>query len=108
MSTSPTSTPEIREMETQMAEGDFPRSQIQEAIAKSHKIMSAIYWDLNATWHMERIVAADPSLEENHFQMSIGVAIGFSGMDGSYSPCARILKPSEPPISRKRLLSGTS
>jgi hypothetical protein len=64
MSTSPTSTPEIREMETQMAEGDSPRSQIQEAIAKSHKIMSAIYWDLNATWHMERIVAADPSLEE--------------------------------------------
>jgi hypothetical protein len=27
MSTSPTSTPEIREMETQMAEGDSPRSQ---------------------------------------------------------------------------------
>ncbi|GLI80772.1 hypothetical protein PoHVEF18_009129 [Penicillium ochrochloron] len=51
-------------METQMAKGNPPRSQIQEAIAKSRKIMSAIYWDLNAMWHLQQIVAAEPSLEE--------------------------------------------
>lgn len=47
-----------------MDEAAPPRSQIQEALAKSRKIMSAIYWDLNATWHLQQIVAAEPSLEE--------------------------------------------
>lgn len=62
--TSPTGTPGIRETENQIAAGEPPGSQIQAAIATARKIMSAMYWDLNSTWHMERIVAADPSLEE--------------------------------------------
>lgn len=54
-------------MEPQIADGDAQASsnqQFQDAIVRSHKIISAMYWDLNVMWHLQQIVAVEPSLGE--------------------------------------------
>jgi hypothetical protein len=95
----------MREMETQMTEENPSRSQISEAVVTIRKILSAMFWDLNAMWHLQRIVAAEPSLEEVELYDKQCAAVRVFLDHAVCYKYAHIFQPTEPFPDVNRLLS---